>query len=167
MKRGRPSIYTPELAAEICARMAKGESLRGICESEHMPGDATVRGWALDDVNGFSAQYARARELQAHALVDEIMEISDDGTNDWMARRSEAEKGAGVMTGWVVNGEHVNRSRLRVDSRKWFASKVLPKIYGEKVQVGGDPDAPIKHDVEIRPQLTREEWLKIYSGKSK
>jgi len=82
----------------------------------------------------FREQYARAREAQAHHLADELLEIVDDGKNDWMERRSEAEKGAGISTGWVLNGEHVQRSRLRVDSRKWFASKVLPKIYGDKVQ---------------------------------
>jgi hypothetical protein len=51
-----------------------------------------------------------------------------------MERKSEAEKGAGVNTGWVLNGEHVQRSRLRVDTRKWFASKVAPKIYGDKIE---------------------------------
>ncbi len=130
---GRPSLYTPELADAICVRLAGGESLNAICAPDEMPAESTVRLWAVTDLDGFSAKYARAREAQADALAEEIIEISDDGTNDWMERRSESEKGAGVNTGWVLNGEHVQRSRLRVDSRKWFASKVAPKKYGDKI----------------------------------
>jgi hypothetical protein len=82
----------------------------------------------------FREQYARARESQADYYAEEIIQISDDGTNDWMERRSEAEKGAGVDTGWVLNGEHVQRSRLRVDARKWYAGKLAPKKYGDKLR---------------------------------
>ena len=103
----------------------------------------------------------------ADALVEESLEISDDGTNDWMARRSEAEKGAGVTTGWVLNGEHVQRSRLRVDTRRWYASKIAPKKYGEKLELAGDPKAPIKMEAEVTlpPQLTADEWLKRQTEK--
>ena len=133
----RPSSFTQEIADEICRRLTLGETLRAICRDDGMPSRETVARWytsADPFFAEFRGQYARAREEQAHNLVDEIVEISDDGTNDWMERRSESEKGAGISTGWVLNGEHVQRSRLRVDSRKWFASKVLPKIYGDKVQ---------------------------------
>jgi len=148
-KTGRPSKYTPELAERICARIIACESLRAICSNDDMPDAATVFRWLAstnDDYAGFREQYARARTLQAEHLVDQILEISDDGRNDWMERRSEAEKGAGIESGWVLNGEHVQRSRLRVDSRKWFASKVAPKIYGDKMAttVSGPDDGPIK-----------------------
>lgn len=114
-----------------------------------MPAASTVFGWLAgsnEKLRPFMEQYARAREMQADCLVDEILEISDDGTNDWMERRSEDEKGAGVGTGWILNGEHVQRSRLRVDSRKWFASKVFPKKYGDKIQaeVTGKDGGPIQ-----------------------
>lgn len=134
---GRPTDYTAEIADAICMRLAAGESLRGICRDDGMPDASTVFRWLASQAEiyaPFREQYARAREVQADALVDEILEISDDGTNDWMERQSEAEKGAGVSNGWVLNGEHVQRSRLRVDSRKWFASKVAPKRYGDKIQ---------------------------------
>ena len=147
---GRPSIFTETMGDEICTRLAAGESLRGICLDDHMPDAATVFRWLAgsnEALGPFREQYTRAREIQAHNLVDEILSISDDGTNDWMERKSTAEKGAGVESGWTLNGEHVQRSRLRVDSRKWYASKVLPKIYGEKVQVGGDPDNPVAFTV--------------------
>jgi len=161
---GQPSGFTQEVANLICERMAKGESLRSVCRDEGMPAESSVREWALDDQQGFAAQYARARELQAEALVGEIIEISDDGTNDFMVRKSNSEKGAGIQDGKVLDQEHMQRSRLRVDSRKWLASKILPKIYGDKLQHSGDENSPIKHehDVAIRPQLTREEWLKTH-----
>lgn len=128
---GRPSDYTPEMASILCERISKGDSLRAICREDEMPGQSTVFQWLAANKE-FAEQYARAREAQADFYAEEIIEISDDGTNDWMERRSEAEKGAGVNTGWVLNGEHVQRSRLRVDARKWFASKVAPKKYGDK-----------------------------------
>lgn len=141
---GRPSDYSDEIAATICSRLAEGESLRAICLSDNMPSKTSVFRWlAINEP--FRDQYARAREAQADHLVDEILAISDDGTNDWMERK-DAE---GENAGWQINGEHVQRSRLRVDSRKWFASKVAPKKYGEKiVQEHSGPDGgPIKTEV--------------------
>jgi hypothetical protein len=140
---GRPTDYTAEIAAAICARLAAGESLRAICRDEVMPGDATVRGWVLDDREGFAAQYTRAREMQAHTLADEVLEIGDDARNDWMVRN-----GAGAV-GYELNGEHVQRSRLRSDNRKWYLSKVLPKVYGDKLQHTGDGDNPIATSLTV------------------
>jgi uncharacterized Zn finger protein (UPF0148 family) len=76
-KRGRPSTYTPEVAAEICARLAAGESLLEICQSTEMPSEATVRGWAIDDVKGFASKYARARDIGLDHEADEIRAIAD------------------------------------------------------------------------------------------
>lgn len=150
MTIGRPSDYTQETAAAICDRIALGESLRDICKSEDMPGQSTVFRW-LDAREDFREQYARARDAQADFYADEIIKISDDGTNDWMERRSEAEKGPGVNTGWVLNGEHVQRSRLRVDARKWYASKVAPKKYGDKMmnEHSGPDGGPIETTTEV------------------
>lgn len=125
---GRPSLFTPDIANAICERIASGESLRSVCRDEAMPSEAGVRRWALDDVNGFSAQYSRARELQAHAIADEMLEIADDGSNDWMVRA-----GKDGSPGFELNGEHVQRSRARLDTRKWLLSKMLPKVYGDKI----------------------------------
>lgn len=125
----RPSDYTPELTATICAALADGHSLRTVCQAEDMPDKATVFRW-LAIHEEFRDQYARAREQQADAMAEEILEISDDATNDWMERLGPG----GQPVGWVVNGEHVQRSRLRVDSRKWLASKMAPKKYGDKLQ---------------------------------
>ena len=130
---GRPSKYTPELAAKVCAAISSGKTMRNLCSTTDMPAASTVYLW-LDAHPDFSEQYARARLEAADALVEEILEISDDGTNDWM----EVHDREGDCVGYRVNGEHVQRSRLRVDSRKWIASKLNPKKYGDKVDMSHD-----------------------------
>lgn len=122
-KLGRPSIYSEELAKKICTRLANGESLRKICSDDGMPAKSVVIEWALDSKHPFADQYARARRIQAELMIDEVNEISDDGTNDYMLTKK----------GLVPDHEHMARSRLRVDTRKWIACKVLPKIYGDKI----------------------------------
>jgi len=93
---GRPSTYSQEIADEVCRRLAGGESLRAICRDEGIPDESTVRLWASDDREGFAAQYARAREVQFLAIADELLEIADDGRNDWMQRRGNDERGNAV-----------------------------------------------------------------------
>jgi hypothetical protein len=126
---GRPTLYTEEIAQKICARLAEGESLRSICRDEGMPVEGTVRSWAINPEHPIFAQYRAAREAGYLLMADELLEISDDGSNDWMERSYGDDKPAG----WVANGEHVSRSKLRVETRKWILSKALPKIYGDKI----------------------------------
>jgi hypothetical protein len=128
--KGRPSKYTQEVAAEICRRLEEGESLRHIGMLNHMPTAETIRTW-LRDKPDFSAQYARARELQADHFADEIRDIANDGRNDWEIRESERTGQERI----VINAEAVQRSRLRVDTLKWLMSKQAPKKYGEKIEV--------------------------------
>jgi hypothetical protein len=116
-KRGRPPAYSPEIATEICERMAMGESLRSICRSEGMPAEVTVRSWAIEDREGFSSQYARASQIRMDCLADEILEIADNESGD------------------------PARDRLRLDIRKWLMSKIAPKRFGDKVDLThADPD---------------------------
>jgi hypothetical protein len=90
-----------------------------------------IFGWTLGAGEGFSQRYARARELQAHSIADELLEIADDGRNDWMQRLGKGDDDPG----WGLNGEHIQRSRVRIDTRKWMLSKMLPKSYGDKTEV--------------------------------
>lgn len=146
MTAGRPTDFTQEKADEICVRLAEGESLRTICSDEYMPARSTVFMWLLKHQE-FADQYTRARELQADTMVDEIPDIADDGSNDWMERLDDE----GRKIGWQVNGENIQRSRVRIDARKWVAGKLRPKKYGERVDhtLAGDPENPIKSTVEI------------------
>ena len=137
-KRGRPSKYTAAIADEICQRLSLGESLRSVCRDEHMPDESTVREWARNPEHDFSPRYIRARETGCYALADETLEIADNGSNDWMVRHSA--NGDDVT---VLNSEHVQRSRLRVDTRKWLLSKMLPAVFGDRIQHAGDAQQPL------------------------
>ena len=136
MPSGRLTEYTPVIAKEICDRIAAGESLRKICAPENFPSASTVCGWVIDNREGFAEQYAKARQLQAQLLADELFDIADDTSKDWIVKPDGTE---------TPNGEVVGRSRLRLDTRKWYLSKVLPKIYGEKVtqEISGPDGGPI------------------------
>ena len=119
-KVGRPTAYTPEVAAAICARLMEGESLRKICLSEDMPTKGTVCNWLAANHPEFLDQYARAREIQAEMYADDIIDIADEKTNDTLV----------TDFGEMPNKEWIMRSQLRVDARKWVASKLIPKKYG-------------------------------------
>jgi len=128
------SAFSEEIAATICDRLMGGESLRDICEDEGFPSARTVHRWLADpspERDPFRQQYAHAREVQADTLFDEILTIADDARNDWMVKRDY--KGENI--GWQENGEAMQRSRLRVDARKWMAGKLRPKVYGEKLDL--------------------------------
>lgn len=145
---GRPTDFTPETANEICERLSKGESLRSICadeESGWLPSARTVHRWLASEedwAKEFRQQYAHAREAQADTLVDEIIEIADQPN---------------VRTN--ADGETVasdpQRDRLRVDARKWVASKLAPKKYGERIAL--DVDAKVQARVSASP-LSEAQW---------
>jgi hypothetical protein len=108
--RGRPSKYSPEIVADLCAGIAKGKSLNSLCAPSDKPDIATVFRW-LDKYPEFRDKYAQAKEASADYMADELLEIADASTGD------------------------VQRDRLRVDTRKWIAAKLKPKKYGERQQV--------------------------------
>ena len=151
--RGRPSTYTQEIAALICEHLQDGLTLKEICRAEHMPHESTVRKWACEDREGFYTLYAKAREIGYQAMADELLVISDNAHNDWMERNYERDQDNG---GWVANGEHLQRSRLRVDTRKWLLSKALPKLYGDKTTTTIEPSDGLTGLLEAiagRPRL--------------
>jgi hypothetical protein len=123
-KIGRPTDYTPEIAREIADQMIDGNSLRAVCQHDDMPDEGTVYRWIARHPE-FRDMYAHARELQALRWAEEVLTIADDGTLDPQDRR------------------------IRVDTRKWLLSKVLPKVYGDKLTVAGDPKGPIHHVVGV------------------
>jgi len=94
-----------------------------------MPAQSTVYLWLLDeDKKLFSENYARARASQAEVMFDELLDIADDSSQDTIIGRRGPEE----------NKEWTNRSRLKVDTRKWYLSKVLPKKFGEKLDLTSD-----------------------------
>ena len=118
-------MYDEAAATRICEEISSGRSLRSICADEGMPDKATVFRW-LAAHEGFRDQYARAREAQADAMLEDILEIADDGLNDSYTDENGHER---------TNQDVIARSRLRVDARKWAMSKMAPKKYGEKLDL--------------------------------
>lgn len=137
---GRPTLYTKALATEICKRLAETGNLRAVCRAEDMPTEATVRSWALDDRDGFSSQYTRARELGYLSMADELTEIADDDSGDVKIDGEGNER---------MDAEFVGRSRLKLDTRKWLLSKALPKFFGDKLAHTGADGGAIKVEEEI------------------
>ena len=134
---GRPTDYSQEKASLICSRMAEGESLRSICRDDSMPALSTVFLWVTKH-SEFSEQYKLAMASRADAMFEDMIDIADDGRNDYIVSGEGEER---------FNTEHVQRSRLRLDTRKWMLSKMLPKKYGDKIiddPVGNDGDIEIR-----------------------
>lgn len=137
---GRPSDYRPEILEEICDRLAKGEPLAVICRDEHMPSDRTVRRWMESQEFGreVSSAIARAREVGFDALAAECLEIAEDGSHDYKhKKRRDGEDYE------EFDAEHVQRSKLRIETRLKLLAKWDPKRYGDKLALAGDESAPL------------------------
>jgi hypothetical protein len=141
--------FSDDLVGEVCGHIALGKSLRQIEKLNGMPSTSAIIKWlaqgdayiAAGEVENpkakFVAQYARAREAQADYLADEILDIADDSQYDLTTDENGRE---------IVNTNHIQRDRLRVDSRRWLAGKLKPKKYGDKQQVeqSGPDGGPIE-----------------------
>lgn len=142
----RPTDYNQEIADKICEAIADGQSLRSICQQEDMPNKATVFRW-LDKHKEFGDQYARARDEQAETLADDIVSIVDSAANPLTVDGvplTDAD-GKPIMFADTASIAH---ARLKMDARKWVASKLKPKKYGDKL------DVDAKHSGTVVLQLT-------------
>lgn len=119
---------------EILEYIESGKSLRSILLSSDMPSSRTFYKW-IDEDKAKVKRYARATEIRAEAIFEDMLEIADDGTNDYMTITK------GDLDYNVEDKEVTNRSRLRLDTRKWMLSKMQPKKYGDKLDVTSDGDA--------------------------
>ena len=122
---GRPTAYTPEIAAEICDRMAGGEPLTTICAGNALPDASTVRRRRYAHPE-FRAMYALARE---------------ESGNAWAERALAMAMTANPVTAAAV--------RVKYDALRWYASKLTPKVYGDKLQHSGDADNPVATSLTI------------------
>lgn len=140
----RPTIYSEELAEKICLQIEEGKSLVTICDDEDMPSRSSVNLWLKDNRNGFSDRYARAKEIQADYLVEQMLKLCDDVKDD--------------------NPTAVAKAKLQIDTRKWTASKLKPKSYGEKVtqEITGKDGGAIKVDTKQDLSSLSDEELELY-----
>lgn len=153
---GRPSKCVPEYVEPILDGLRRGFSVSKVCAmgkaglltregvaDPHFPIRDTVFDWLAADA-AFLQAYARARLQGCEAIADELFEIGDDNSEDnrWVVSEATGELVR------AVDHEHVNRSRLRIDTRKWYLSKIAPKIFGDRLELEH------KGDVDLLARLT-------------
>jgi hypothetical protein len=136
-KIGRPSKYTPELAAEICERLSNGEPLRQICRDDHMPAWQKIYEWMGRD-EALSGAIARAREQGADAIAEEALEILDTPPEYVLTKQGEA-----------VDSGYVTWQRNRAEMRLKLLAKWHPKKYGDRQIISGDKDNPLEVKADI------------------
>ncbi len=139
----RPRSNTDAIARRICQNNAPGNSLDSICRRKGAPGYSTVTGWLIANKE-FATRYAYAREAAADVLADEIIELADTAKND---------------------GVDPNAVRVAVDARKWVASKLKPRVYGDhsQVDVKGALDMGSRNLVDSAPQWIKDRISKTSS----
>lgn len=150
-KGGRPSLYTEELADRICFLVATSNyGLPTICkQNPDLPDETTIRLWQHNKP-GFFTKYAKAKLKQAELFAEEIISIADDMSNDSEYTKEGKE---------ICNKEWVARSRLRIDTRKWLASKLLPKAFGDKLTIEQktEENEKLKQEIlELRKKLDKK-----------
>lgn len=141
-------MFTQEVADKVLAGLAEGKSLRAVCREPGMPAASTVLSWTEDNKE-FGEQYARVRARAYQLLADEIIDISDDSNGDVICGEDGVER---------TDAERVARSKLRIDSRKWMLSKMLPKVYGDKL------DLNHSGRIALPREMSEEDLVRIASG---
>jgi len=133
-ERGRPSKYTPEVADIILKGVSEGLSLRKVCEPDDMPSEASVRQWVIDDKEGFSAHYTRARDIGLDCRADALVEAAKEAKD-------------------------ASLGRLSFDADRWYLSKLAPKRYGDKItqEHTGADGGPMK----VEGSLTQTVLVKL------
>ena len=124
---GRPTIRTPEMIEEIIERIANGESLRKVCEDDHLPTRQTVDNWLIADP-AFLSRYTRARESQADLILEKMTRIEDDALQGSV----EAAAASAVL-----------------NNQRWRAKVLAPKRYGDRQIIAGDKDAPVQVESKV------------------
>lgn len=135
------SEYNQEQATRFCELISEGKSMRSACQEKGMVAPKTIFAW-LRKYPEFNKQYDVATKERTEAMAEELLDIADDARNDFMADNYQE----GKTPGYQLNGENIQRSRLRVDTRKFLMAKMKPKKYGEKLDLttnGKDLPTPI------------------------
>lgn len=132
-KQYRPRArYSVALVDLICERLAQGESLNKICKSDGMPEMGTFIGWAVDNRDGLSQKYARAREIQAELFAQKIEAVAQT-----LPEFATSTKADGTVEK-RRDPAHVAWQKNQIDALKWIACKLRPKVYGDKLAVEGE-----------------------------
>lgn len=163
-KKEKPWFHPDSpLRAQLLEELMKGATLRTVCQKiDGLPYPSYVLQRTLKDPD-FAEQYTQARLVGYMGMADDILEIADNGSNDWMADNDPENPG------YVHNGEHTRRSHMRIEARKWMLSKMLPKVFGDKVQHQHNVNNVDRIQIEFieppadrpRAQLVDGQWVDI------
>lgn len=142
-KLSTPRTYSEVVAARICERLATGrESLREICNDNGMPSPDRVMAWVEfpdeEKRPGFVQRFIEARKIGWLLMGEDILDIADDNSND-IIKRKVRDRNGNIQEIDVENPLNIQRAKLKIETRKWLLSKVLPQVYGDKIEV--------KHDI--------------------
>jgi hypothetical protein len=140
-KKGAPTIKTPEILEAILAGISIGKSARTMCVEVGIS-QRVLWNWLANDLE-LMRNYLRAKELCVDAYAEEIIEISDDGSRDVQIDEKGRE---------VINRDVIARAQLRIDARKWYAARLAPKKYGDKLPVtqeAADTKKAVVYSVEV------------------
>lgn len=121
--------YRQATMDEICRRMSEGEVLSQILREEGMPSRTVIVRWLQENPEA-ERQYLQARERLLDLWADEVIEIAEDGRNDWVEREN-----ARGQVAVVLDKEAIARSRLRIESRQWLLAKLRPETYGDSQRI--------------------------------
>lgn len=129
--------YSDDIAQEILETVASAQvGLRQLCvDNPHWPAAKNIMKWKREHPE-FGARYARAKQDQIELIIDDVLEIADDKSQD---RITKLDAEGNEYT--VCNHEFIQRSRVRIDTRKWLAAKLLPKLYGDRLIVEKDTES--------------------------
>jgi len=129
---------TPDVFEQICAHIeTTGDGVLKTCRAMNVDQNGFYA--LLNAAPNYSERYARAKEIQVDKIVEDAIDIADETSNDTLVKMDK--NGDEIES---ANSEWINRSRLRVDTRKWLASKLMPKKYGDKLELSGDPARPLE-----------------------
>jgi hypothetical protein len=143
----KPTRYTPELATRFCELVASTTmSLQQIGRECGVPANIFLKWCSRYDELG--ASYARAREQQQHLRADELLEIVDDSSNDWVD--VETKSGRIIRQ---FDHEHAKRSELRIRTRQWLMSRFAPRVFGERLQL--DASKETREAIAAKPDAVR------------
>lgn len=129
---GRPSIRKPETVDYILDQVASGVPLAEVCRQDGMPHRSTFIDWVNADKD-LSRRFAHAREDGEHMIAADALRIADDSANDYI----ETDDGP------KLNQEHIQRAKLRIETRLKLLAKWSPKVWGDKLELAGDKDSPL------------------------
>lgn len=149
-KRGRPTAYTPALAAQVLAQIATTNlGLERICKRhKSFPSPKTIYAWMLKDED-FRKAYTRAKEDQAQVVEDEMLAIADTTqVGEIVTVKPDGRE--------VKRADMIEHRKLRIETRKWLLGKLKPKKYGDRTTVAGDPEQPLEHKLVASEELIQK-----------